>query len=169
MRAFRRARLGQYGRCVLIVASIAIAACDGGHDPTLAIGFSAEGPYADASRFRATVYQLGLPYIVDGPSMLKYVDEPDAIIANRSHILLRSGSEVTVDITLETSAGPATARVAWTPQRDWDYGVDAVVDTHRPQGFCFNIVQAIPLPAASGQPVDTLFIAQSGLPKGAVC
>jgi hypothetical protein len=152
-----------------MVASIAIAACDGGHDPTLSIGFSAIGSYADASRFRATVYQLGFPRVIDGPSMLKYVDEPDAIIASRSHIRLRSGSEVTVDVALQTSAGPATARLAWTPQRDWDYGVEALVDTHRPQGFCVNIVQAIPLPPASGVPADTLFIVQSGLPTGAVC
>lgn len=150
----------------LLAASV--TACNGGHDPGLTIGFSAEGQYANASRFRATVHQGGAVRVIDGASMFKYVEEPDAIIASRSHIGLRPNSEVSVDITLETTAAPATARVTWTPQRDWEYGVDAVVDAHRPQGFCFHIVQAIPLPSESGA-TDTLFIAQSGLPKGAVC
>lgn len=153
---------------IVILAVFLVMACDGGDDADLTIGYSANGAYAHASLFRATIHQRGMPRVIDGPSMQKYVDEPGAIIAGRSHIPLRAGDEVTVEISLDTPSGPSVGRVAWTPQKDWDYGVSVVVDTLRPEGICFNVVQAIALPATSAT-ADTLFIAQLGLPKNAIC
>jgi hypothetical protein len=72
-------------------------------------------------------------------------------------------------VIVGTSNGSVTGRVAWTPQEDWQYGVTAVVDTIRPQGFCFHITQVTPLPASPGATADTLFMIHGGVPKGAVC
>ena len=89
--------------------------------------------------------------------------------ATSGDIRLRAGDPVRVNVHLELATGDVTEAVTWTPQEDWEYGVSAVVATHRPAGFCSSTVHARPLPATLTSTADTLFVLQSGLPKGAVC
>jgi hypothetical protein len=70
---------------------------------------------------------------------------------------------------VETSSGTVRGRVEWTPQEDWEYGVTAFVDSMPPLGFCFRVVQAVPLPVVSGATADTLYMIHAGVPTGAIC
>ena len=89
--------------------------------------------------------------------------------ATSDDIRLLAGEAATVNVHLDLATGEVTEAVTWTPQEDWQYGVTSVVAMHRPQGLCFSIVHATPLPATPNITADTLFILQGGLPKGAVC
>ena len=149
--------------------SVALAAGCAGPEAKLGVSVNAHGTYAEASRYHLTITQGRLNRVIDGQSLQLSAQAPGYLAAAREGIRLSAGEPATVNIIVETSGGNAAGNVSWTPQENWEYGVAAFVDTHRPAGFCFNIVEAIALPAPAGAAVDTLYVLQSGLPKGAIC
>lgn len=158
-----------YGLVAAISVPLASAACSSNPEAHLSLGFDASGEYATAEHFFADVAQGGQSQVVRGTSMRVVAQASDYIAATKDGIRLRAGVPVTVDVHLESQAGSVTERVTWTPQEDWEYGVTAVVDRRRPQGFCFRVEHVTPLPMVAGNGADTLFVLQLGLPKGASC
>jgi hypothetical protein len=156
-------------RIAAISVTLASAACSGSPEAQLSLGFNARGEYATAAHFHADVSQGGQVRIIRGASMQVVAQSSGNLAATADDVRLRAGEPVTVDVHLESAAGNVTERVTWTPQEDWRYGVTAVVDTRRPQGFCFRLAHVTPLPTAAGGIADTLFVLQLGLPKGATC
>lgn len=155
-------------RIAAIAAALASAACSK-PDAKLSLGFDARGQYAAAARFHAVVTQGMHTRVVRGTSMRVMAQAPGYFVATTEDLRLGPGEPVTVDLHLESAAGNVTERVTWTPQEDWEYGVTAVVDSRRPQGICFGIAHVAPLPPGVANSADTLFVLQSGLPKGAIC
>jgi hypothetical protein len=154
----------------LLAAGVALlgAACKA-PETKLDVGIDARGPYAEPSRYHVIVTQGGLSHAFDVSSMHVDAQVANSLSAGRDDIRLTPGTPVTVDVLVATASGNVAGRDAWTPREDVRYGVGAFVDTIRPRGFCFNIVQATPLPVISGTAVDTLFILHSGIGKGAIC
>jgi hypothetical protein len=156
-------------RIAAISVTLASAACSSSPEAQLSLGFNARGEYATAAHFHADVSQGGQVRIIRGTSMQVIAQASEDLAATADDIRLRAGEPVTVDVHLEGAAGNVTERVTWTPQEDWRYGVTAVVDRRRPQGFCFRLAHVTPLPTTPGNIADTLFVLQLGLPKGATC
>lgn len=162
------AKLLRQARAVTAISAVLAAAC-AGPEAKLGVSVNAHGAYAEASRYHVTITQGPLNRVIDGQTLHVSAQAPGYLAAGREGIRLSAGEPATVNIIVETSTGTAAGSASWTPQENWEYGVAAFVDTHRPAGFCFKIVEAIPLPAPAAAAVDTLYILQSGLPKGAVC
>ena len=154
---------------VALILALGSSACGTGPYARLQLGYSAPGQYASTSLYRADVAQSGYSQVVHGSSMQSQALPSGYLSATSRAIRLRAGDAATVNVHLALPTGEVTEAVTWTPQEDWQYGVTAVVATHRPQGFCLSIVHARPLPATLNSTADTLFILQGGLPKGAVC
>jgi hypothetical protein len=166
-----------HGRRLFIAFSCAIAFSlgAGGCDPakpdaTLSIGFNASGAYADPVNFRASLIQAGSARMIEGTD-LKFENRPSGYLAGRIEKLgLSAGQQATVRISMITvSALPVEVNYSWTPQKDWNYGIDAVVGQNRPAGFCFNVVGALPLPPRAQTSGDSLFVLYAGLGDGSVC
>lgn len=151
------------------VAVLLSSDCAAGRDARLSVGFDAHGPYAVASGFHAVVTQGALSRVVRGSSMQVVASADNYLAASRDDIRLRPNAPTTVDVHVAAAGGDVTERVSLTPQEDWEYSVAVVVNSRRPHGLCFNVVRATPLPAVAGAATDTLFVIQSGLPRGAIC
>jgi hypothetical protein len=165
----RRRQTGTNGwSIVAVITALGASSCVTAQ-AALQLGYSASGQYASASLYRADITQGGLSQTVHGLSMQSEALPSGYLSATSDDIRLRAGEAATVKVHLELATAEVTEIVSWTPQEDWQYGVTSVVATHRPQGFCFSIVHATPLPATANSTADTLFILQGGLPKGAVC
>lgn len=159
--------LGRFLATLLV--TLASASCSRSPEAELSLGFDARGEYATPASFSADVGQGGQVRVVRGASMRIVARASDYLAVTSDEIQLQAGEPVTVDVHVESASGMVTERVTWTPQEDWRYGVRAVVDSRRPQGFCVRIAHVTALPRAAETSTDTLFILQSGLPKGATC
>ena len=157
-----------FARNAAVLTALASAACSK-PGATLSLGFDARGPYAAAARFHAVVTQGVYTRVARGTSMRVVAQGPGSFTATTGNLPLGAGEPATVEVHLESAAGDVTERATWTPQEEWEYGVTAVVDSRRPQGFCFRVAHATPLPSDASASTDTLFVLQSGLPKGAIC
>jgi hypothetical protein len=152
-----------------LILALGDSACATAPSARLQLSYSAHDQYASTSLYRADIAQSGHSQTVHGSSMQSQALSSGYLSATSGNIRLRAGEAATVNVHLHLATGEVTEAVTWTPQNDWEYGVAAVVATHRPQGICIAIVHARPLPATLTSTADTLFILQSGLPKGAVC
>jgi hypothetical protein len=154
---------------VALITVLGGSSCRTAPAARLQLGYSASGQFASTTLFRADITQGGRSRVVRGSSMQSQALPSGYLSATSDDIPLRAGDAVTVNVHLALVTGEVTEGVTWTPQQDWQYGLTAVVATHRPQGFCFSIPHARSLPATASSTADTLFVLQSGLPKGAVC
>jgi hypothetical protein len=154
---------------VALILALGGSACRTAASASLHLSYNAAGQYASTSLYRADVAQRGDSQVVPGSSMQSQSLPGGYLSATSGDIRLLAGNATTVNVHLALATGEVTQAVTWTPKADWQYGVMAVVAPRRPQGFCFSIVHARPLPAAPNSTADSLFIIQSGLPKGAVC
>ena len=158
----------------IALASPALAACgilSPGPRARLSVGLDARGAYADPALFRAEITQGRSRRLVQGSDLDVRARTAETVAAGLEHLPLRVGDPVSVRVALVRAPGDTAAAgtVTWTPEADVGYGVGAVAGSGRPQGFCFSISHAIPLPARDGTRGDTLFITHSALPRGAVC
>lgn len=168
MRLPRAPRLARIPKALALAAALASAACKA-TEAKLGAEINAHGEYAEPARFHLVLTQGGRSRAIDPSSMRVDVMAPGYFSAGRDDIPLTPGTPATVEALVETASGTVAGRVAWTPQEDWEYGVTAFVDSMPPLGFCFRVVQAVPLPVASGGAPDTLYMLHSGMGKGAIC
>jgi len=137
---------------------------------TLDIAYEAAGSYADPSLFRATFSQEGRRLTFDGSDL--HVRSRTAAWFAGSFTLrtVDANRDATVDVVLVSNGDTLGAGSAsWRAQKDWTYGVSAYVAPTRPQGHCFEIRDAKPLPSRNGSSGDSLFVVFAGLPYGAIC
>ena len=139
--------------------------------PTLGVNYNARGVYADRSLFSVEIRQGAQRRVIQGSQLTAYSQTGDFLSVGVEKLSLGVGQPVSVRVALASTPGDTAAAgtVTWTPQANYEYGVGAVAGMQRPAGFCFSIAHAIALPARGGTQGDTLFVTQSGIPRGAIC
>jgi hypothetical protein len=93
----------------------------------------------------------------------------DVVGGRTDRILDASGfGSQPVQVRLLGSAGDTLAAVTFSQsfERDYAYGIGAVVSRVRPIGPCAGTILAAPIRTSTA---DTLFVAYSGLPSDAIC
>lgn len=156
----------------IAVALCAAAGCRPGPDDrtTLGIGFTATGAYADPALFTATLKRTTVQSTIRGDDLDVLSRGAGYYTGSMDAIPLPVGSEVTVTVRIADASGPiAEVPVSWTTRKGWNYGVQAMVGSRRPQGFCVGVVNAMVLPQRGATGPDSLFVMQGGLPNGALC
>lgn len=83
--------------------------------------------------------------------------------------------DVPVRVTLLSSEGESLGAVEFVQDfaRDNNHWVTALIGTRRPEGFCYGVLEIVPLPVGafpeSGAVQDTLFVTHGRIPKDAIC
>lgn len=149
---------------------VAVGGCTAPNDATVSVGYDAVGAYADPALFHGELRQAGSVRVIDGPTMAVRNKGTGYYSGSRDGLGLITGKPATVQVSVTVATNTTVdATVTWTPEPRFGYGVSAIVRAHRPVGFCFATVTALPLPPRGGTSGDTLFFVQSGVPDGAVC
>ena len=151
----------KHARLMLLsmVAGSLVSACSSTDPfgPSIGLGLHVTQPAALPSTLRVEI---------GSSSASLHADAPSGNASTRMHVIGYGEKLIQLTLLGAQSDTLATASFSESLQAGYDYGIGAVVSRVRPLGNCVAIVSATPL---RNSPSDTLFVENSGIPKGAVC